>query len=200
MTNTAIVHPQSQKQPKLVKKITRKGYLTEVDNCIKHVSSSLEIFEKANEMGKQLGYTNLQIGRDFKQRAKALGKSDRTIQRFLPSEYKSKPRGATTPEKISAKMALNEAAIKMVEVEANVELPEAGQLLQYEITGCYNNSVGDSSGAYYCKEHLEPMREKHALARKTAAEVVGKFLQLSGESQPQLKPELQPGQTCNSAF
>ena len=56
-----------------------------------------------------------------------------------------------------------------------------------EITGCHNNSVGDSSGTYYCKEHLEPMREKHARARKITSEVVGKFLQGEMEAQQQSK-------------
>ena len=96
-------------------------------------------------MGKVLGYTSLEIGKDFKQRAKALGKSDRTIQRFLPPEFKGKPRGATTHEKISAKMALNEeqdnGAIRKGEVETGIEPPEPGADELKDPTSRISNSL-----------------------------------------------------------
>ena len=147
MTTTSIIlHKKKDTQIKTQgQKITRKAYLANVDDCIKHVSSSVELFEKVNQMGKVLGYTSLEIGKDFKQRAKALGKSDRTIQRFLPPEFKGKPRGATTHEKISAKMALNEeqdnAAIRKGEVETGIEPPEPGADELKDPTSRISNSL-----------------------------------------------------------
>ncbi len=100
----------------LSKKVpTRNEYIESVDACIKHVANATDLFEKVNDMGRQLGYTTIQIGQDFKKRAKALGKSDRTIQRFLPSEYKYLPRGVTTPENIFLK-----AKQKQEEISANL--------------------------------------------------------------------------------
>ena len=147
MTTTPIIlHKKKDTQIKTQgQKITRKVYLANVDDCIKYVSSSVELFEKVNQMGKVLGYTSLEIGKDFKQRAKALGKSDRTIQRFLPPEFKGKPRGVTTHEKISDILALNEeqdnAAIRKGEVETGIELPATGAGELKDPTSRISNSL-----------------------------------------------------------
>ena len=100
MTTTSIIlHKKKDTQIKTQgQKITRKAYLANVDGCIQYVSSSVELFEKVNQMGKVLGYTSLEIGKDFKQRAKALGKSDRTIQDSCHQSLKENLEGHNTRE------------------------------------------------------------------------------------------------------
>ena len=177
-TTTAIVHNQNQDKDK-VKKLTevspemRKLLKKLKDEIVSFRKSIGQIVKEIAEQGKHDNLSKSQIRAhiDF-----TVGDSlsERQLQRILPLElkYTEKIRTKTKKEK---------------EEQKSADMMYANQIQNQrcEITGCHNNSVGDSSGTYYCKEHLEPMREKHARARKITSEVVGKFLQGEMEAQQQ---------------